>query len=798
MPQPDHVSDGIASTSEEEIQESITAKRLRQEQNERQTRRKTAGTSRGSSSKTSVWSTLAATVVDEGMHTLYHCAICGFGGKLNKGLSNSNIIQHYRGKHRAIHDKIKHLDDTGAAESQFLSVISTAHRKHHSKRSVASLRSFFKPRDAAQNVPNAHAVRPNDVNPSHKMQGDLSTPGATVSLTQSTCLVLYGCAKQLPLTQVACPMLQGLVHLFGGRMLFSSRTPVDQTLFSVYRAVCRLLKQKTENAMVGCVTADGWSSALRAPILGITWHFVDSAWRLRTVPIATRFLGDASKTGLQLCAVLEDVLHNSPVVGSDKIKVHTCTTDNEAAAARAADLLTNFVGSIRCVVHTISLAVQDGFTPQSPWQKYLDVVNQVTTYFRYHSKAEHCLNRVQLDNGVTSDRIQRLKHDIHTRWHSRLAAMKTHMGRLDDIVTVVGELEIPHSQVPIFSEEQQNTMAEFIVILDEVRRVSRQLEADRTVTMSRAPRLLKELYETLLIISGNMQHTQSSYFCPSNEAELEDSDDVSAESSHARIPSIAESDSARDVLRKKRLTRHAPKQLAIQLANRFDVRLGHLWRQVDEISAEWRPDPSERTSDGDERIDADLQKPRRALLFHIAAVLDINECEMEFIDAKPLSREQYIHVVQRAVVREAVELDDNLKAMGENLNILFGMLHDHMRSTLKKVGRKHPSEALTFWRKMNTGQPMISPRPFNNVAKAFLASQASSAASERLFSDLGQLEGSQSQSQLSSTLEMRELIRMYVLNEIEDTRGAQTSLLHPEGNAFKRLVTVVANEIVKE
>ena len=87
---------------------------------------------------------------------------------------------------------------------------------------------------------------------------------------------------------------------------------------------------------------------------------------------------------------------------------------------------------------------------------------------------------------------------------------------------------------------------------------------------------------------------------------------------------------------------------------------------------------------------------------------------------------------------------------------------------------------------------MISPKPFKMVAKAFLSSQASSAPSERLFSDLGKLEGNQEQDQLINTLEMRELICMFVLSETEALKMPQKGLSHPQADAFRCLVELVA------
>ena len=808
---PDELSpQSSSSDSHEEIEEVATAKRLREEQDKRQRKRRKVAGGTGSSTKTSLWSTLAATIVKENSKTMYHCAVCGFNGSLNSGSSTSNIKMHYRGKHMAVYKDLNRLDQSNGSEDQLRSVISTAHAKIRDRRNSASISKFFQPRPSpgttrisrrhVASIPSRSPQQSTSANPASQGVAvqTISKPGPDRVLIQAVGLILYGCVKQAPLSQLSCPMLQGLIHICDGRMRFSSKTPVQDHLFSTYNAVCRLLKSNTENAMVGSITCDGWSAALRAPILGITWHYVDSSWRLKSMPIATRNIGTASKSAVQTCAILEDVMQHNPVVGSADIRVHTATTDNEAATARAADLYTNFVGSVRCVVHTIALAVNDVFTPESPWKMYMDVVNQVTSYFRHHTKMEQRLIELQLSEGVTRDRIERLKHDIQTRWHSRLSAMSSHMSRLNNIAAVANEFDVSSDDLPLFTQDQQDTMAEFITILSEVRRVARQLEADRKVTMSRSPRLLRELYEALLIMASEMTHTRASFYDEQPVAVLNALDVSSGRSSQACIPSIASSDMERDETRKIRLTKLAAKDLATQLADRIKYRLGHLWGQIDATAALWRPDDTACENGEDEDIDESMQKPRRTLLFHIAAMLDINECQFDFIDVSPLSRDAYINVVQRAVVREALELDEKLQPMADNLGVIFRMMHDEMLRTLRSTGRKEPNAALSFWKHQNEKPGMISPKPFNMVAQACLSSQASSAAAERLFGDLGKSEGNQAQEQLTSTIEMRELIRMFVLSETVELKLPQTGMIHPQADAFQRLVSRVSTEIRKE
>jgi len=61
------------------------------------------------------------------------------------------------------------------------------------------------------------------------------------------------------------------------------------------------------------------------------------------------------------------------------------------------------------------------------------------------------------------------------------------------------------------------------------------------------------------------------------------------------------------------------------------------------------------------------------------------------------------------------------------------MLHEEMLDYLHKKGWKNPIDALEYWKKLNDGNPMVSPRPFNTVIRSLVSSKASSAFFERYF-----------------------------------------------------------------
>ena len=82
------------------------------------------------------------------------------------------------------------------------------------------------------------------------------------------------------------------------------------------------------------------------------------------MPVATLNMGMVSKTGQQLRCIIHEILEQNPIVGSDDVRVHTATSDNEESTALGVDLLTNCVGSVRCVGHTLALAVMTFWKPE--------------------------------------------------------------------------------------------------------------------------------------------------------------------------------------------------------------------------------------------------------------------------------------------------------------------------------------------------------------------------------------------------------------------------------------------------
>lgn len=65
---------------------------------------------------------------------------------------------------------------------------------------------------------------------------------------------------------------------------------------------------------------------------------------------------------------------------------------------------------------------------------------------------------------------------------------------------------------------------------------------------------------------------------------------------------------------------------------------------------------------------------------------------MECIDPISPPLDEYIRILRRAIIRNAVELDNSLKDVGGNLDIIFELFHGNILSKLQKHSRKEAKE----------------------------------------------------------------------------------------------------------
>lgn len=229
----------------------------------------------------------------------------------------------------------------------------------------------------------------------------------------------------------------------------------------------------------------------------------------------------------------------------------------------------------------------------------------------------------------------------------------------------------------------------------------------------------------------------------------------------------------------------------------FQLRLGHVCVPVPAQFIDRAVQQLENTNSENE--DASHNNPsslHASLLCHIGACLDVNECDLSFMSAA--ERGSYVAKLARVAGLWAAQLDECNRYTAHEYSRHFIVVHTNMLSRLNALGRRAPETTLQTWKTM-TSAALLENVAFIMLAqlvRGVLSVQASSAASERLFSKTGLLETGNRHCMLPDTMEKLLVIKSYVqegitvpLSQHRRTVSSDVAL------AFAGLVDNVATKI---
>lgn len=77
-----------------------------------------------------------------------------------------------------------------------------------------------------------------------------------------------------------------------------------------------------------------------------------------------------------------------------------------------------------------------------------------------------------------------------------------------------------------------------------------------------------------------------------------------------------------------------------------------------------------------------------ALLTLLTALLDVNQCELHFLNVQDNKKESYFNFHYKPIVHEAVELDTLLNPQKENLLVLMGLFLSRCTQSLSQTGSR--------------------------------------------------------------------------------------------------------------
>ena len=666
-------------------------------------------------------------------------SLCGVKIAMS-GNSSSNMLVHYRKWHRAVAGKIERASSITKKSTVILHAVKSA------LLSEGAMSSFV-----SSAIPNRADVHISD------------------HIRRRVAGILLAASKQLPMEVLGSPELEASVYCCG-RSSEKSKKQYYSLVSDVYNIVAKHVAAQTDAVTVGSFTYDSWSSKQGAAIAGMTFNYMDSNWKLRTFPVCFLDIQGMGKSADEHEAIISASLSSNDKIGKS-VLVFSGTSDNEPSVVLGMDQYFNYSGSVRCIYHTLALAVNDAIETESFIKSALQRIISITRYMNRHKTVGARLLQMQCRD-FTHDRIVTLDKDFITLWHSKLNILEKYT-----ILRPYLSKVLPDDAPDVLSEADDECITECILVLREVRRVTRALEADRRVSASRMPRVLRELYDMLSILAADCNFRG---YVPQS----------------VRVMRLSEADDDKAALkaRKIQLRYEDTRKLASALRDAIHSRLHHFYEQVFRTYA-----LATLTEASEERRKA-RRKSKQAVLAHCASLFDVNECTMDWVPDRA-AKQRYVSVLADVIIMKMGNLCDGEINASAQFKANFVSMHEQMVEHLEKHGRKEINAALTWWHAIENSsilqlrkQKLYFAPLFTEAALGYLSIQASSASTERLFGEAGLQKGTRHQHTDSTLTEMLLIIRSYVRTRMQDC-SAQNGFLSRRAQCVKELSEDIAREI---
>lgn len=189
-----------------------------------------------------------------------------------------------------------------------------------------------------------------------------------------------------------------------------SRRTVARKITALASSGREELKQQLTNVEYVCLTLDFWTSIANDGYLGVTCHYIDETWKLKSLILETK-KSNQSHNSKHIAELLNDVRSRWGLV--DKVVAYV--TDNAANVVKA--VLDELKAShIRCLAHSLQLSVNKGLDVKMHGMDTLMTKSRkIVGHFHHSTQVEEALHQAQEALQLpTTNLIQ----DVITRWNS--------------------------------------------------------------------------------------------------------------------------------------------------------------------------------------------------------------------------------------------------------------------------------------------------------------------------------------------------------------------------------------------
>lgn len=252
----------------------------------------------------------------------------------------------------------------------------------------------------------SHPSVPSVITPFHLAKKSKLPDAKIHRITGKVCQYIVKSLR--PYNTVEDPYFREMLHELNPGYRLPNREDVSERLIpAMYEVALRTLKMDLDATQTVSLTADGWTSRVADHYLTITVHYLKH-WELQAKVLQT-VKAQVTQTGENISSEIEQCLKDFNLTG----KTHVMTTDNARSMINATKMAGMSI-ALGCFAHTLNLAAQKVLNVRSVCN-LLAIVRPVITYFRKSYMAKIVLQEKQNALNIP---LHSLILDCKTRWNS--------------------------------------------------------------------------------------------------------------------------------------------------------------------------------------------------------------------------------------------------------------------------------------------------------------------------------------------------------------------------------------------
>src|SRR6266542_2225642 len=287
----------------------------------------------------------------------------------------------------------------------------------------------------------------------------------------------------------------------------SFNIPCENTIQILLESAHQYTEQKLRSlletdAISVSLTTDFWTSRSQEGYIGITCSWISTNFEPKESLLALEYV-PFPHTAEKICESLINTIRSWNL----EYKVMSVTTDNGSNMVKAMKLLKQEFPNterIACAAYTLQLVVNKGLKSSEELQRLILRANRLITFLRKPKQCEHLL---AVQQELNYDKILKPIQEVSTRWNSVFYAFERLLELQRAIIFLPSRLKADKNKENnkdgkkldsiMLSSKEWETLSEIIEILDPFEEITSILSGQNYVTLSLVYPFIKKLTEIL-------------------------------------------------------------------------------------------------------------------------------------------------------------------------------------------------------------------------------------------------------------------------------------------------------------